>query len=841
MKFGLLALSAAVFSGANASIPNGAPRMGPKMSRKQPARKLDTKKVKLEQDFMRAMFADGSIMEAKRKHRENERKRKLMDKLMDVAIPRHLADNSNEYSFDDAYEWMNPVYQQMIQDGVFDLTARAFKYSGCAAIKAFDPEMAGRNGNPMVVDTYAVFRLCPEDSCNKYSLTGCGKNYGEYVVEMSTYLEFMLEFYEDHYGAFCDYCYPCDYVYQVQKRQTQGSCYEAISIAEYNQQQVAQQMAWEDYYQANYGDMAEFNKAKAAYEEAMEEQMNAAYQQKEVQSYGQTTSSSSYSSSNTNSSSTNNNGGNSNGYYANYMNYANGGNGNGNRKLEDSGSSSGGYFSKYMSYANGDGSSSSAQNNNAYSNAANNYASNGYGGNNNNQGSSAANVYGWLNSGQAGGQAYYNMMNVQQNVNGYGYYNENGEYIDICGGDGFTDSNGQTYKIDCDEYESKMMQCSDGSLCDPCEYQVDQSFNPCDEYVCKDYYTYCTDLYEPNYKTMYNENRKLNQYNYYAQNYDRYRMQNTNYNMQQYYGEDFNTNPYYYMNGGGGGGSNYNYQKATQESQQNGMYQFLTCTEYVNEYGQQFFVGPHCGSDHYTISLGVFADENCVDYLGETISMSKVLGYGYDEESFFHLPHECISCDGATQFADDENRYNEMYYGEGAYGEYVAAPNEEFDDVVAMCAALFERSAQCNIHMNNYEMMSKYMENIDAEFEQRYCNFIDNIVFGSYDESGEIKLKADTFDLGDWRNPEQYKKLRMPAGQAVGLALSILLVVALSSLAFITQRSLTSRGKSPWRPKRLSSSGPVERSESGVYLGRSHSGVSTSGHPAPSAANPPLI
>jgi len=214
--------------------------------------------------------------------------------------------------------------------------------------------------------------------------------------------------------------------------------------------------------------------------------------------------------------------------------------------------------------------------------------------------------------------------------------------------------------------------------------------------------------------------------------------------------------------------------------------------------------------------------------------LSKVLGYGYDEESFFHLPHECISCDGAQQFEEEEERYSEMYMGQGVYGDYIEAPNAEFDDVVAMCAALFERSAQCNIHMNNYDVMAKYMENLDVEFEQRYCNFVDNIVYGSYDESGEIKLRADSFDLSDWRNPEQYKKMKMPAGQAVGLALSILLVVALSALAFVTQRSLTRRS-TPWKPKRLSKMdqdpSTTEREDAGIYMGQSRSGP----------VDPPLI
>jgi hypothetical protein len=151
------------------------------------------------------------------------------------------------------------------------------------------------------------------------------------------------------------------------------------------------------------------------------------------------------------------------------------------------------------------------------------------------------------------------------------------------------------------QYQSQMMQCSDGSLCDACEYQVDQTYLPCDSYVCGDYYTYCSDLYEPEYNQMY-------QWRAQAQN---------------------------------GGNQNNN-------NGQNELYQFLECSEYVNDYGQRYYVGPHCASDHYTISLGVFSDENCVNYIGETVSLSKVLGYGMDEEKFFHLPHDCISCDGAV-------------------------------------------------------------------------------------------------------------------------------------------------------------------------------------------------
>lgn len=273
-------------------------------------------KRRLEQSFFQAMHNDPKLQMAKRKQREQQRKRQLMDKLMEHAVPRELANNngnsnsnaySGEYTIEESYEWMNPVYQQMVEDGVFDLTARAFKYSGCAAIKSFDADRASENGNPMVVDTYAVFRLCPEDSCNKYSLTGCGKNYGEYVVSVKTYLEFMLEFYEDHYGAYCEYCYPCDYDYQVEKKNYQGNCYEQQNIQEYQYKQQTQQQAWQDYYEQNYGDMSQYND-QAQQQQQAQNQYNNGY------GYNQ---------------------GNANAYSYNNVGNYNGG----NRKLDDSSSS----------------------------------------------------------------------------------------------------------------------------------------------------------------------------------------------------------------------------------------------------------------------------------------------------------------------------------------------------------------------------------------------------------------------------------------------------------------------------------------------------------------------
>jgi hypothetical protein len=160
--------------------------------------------------------------------------------------------------------------------------------------------------------------------------------------------------------------------------------------------------------------------------------------------------------------------------------------------------------------------------------------------------------------------------------------------------------------------------------------------------------------------------------------------------------------------------------------------------------------------------------------------------------------------------------------GDGRYGDYVTAPETDQEGVVAVCRALYEGSAQCNMNMNNFESISQYMSDYELAVEQRTCSFIENIIYGAYDESGDILLKPESFDFADWQNPQQYKKLRMPADQAVFLSLSIIAFIATAAAAVFTHRSMT-RTSSPWRPKRMSSE-ELKRQPSGIGMARSRSG-----------------
>ena len=486
----------------------------------------------LNKEFMHAMHSNPRLSEAREKNRARKI-RNLHAELIKSSRKLTYSDYEQQaYSGQQAYYNQQQQYQQdgqtdqyQYQEGQaytdtgtwdgqywnfsstefpFDLSSRAFKYSGCAAIKTYNEERAYETGNPMIVDTYAVFRLCPADKCNKYSITGCGKNYGEYAVQMKTYLSYILGFYGGLYQDYCEYCEPCDYEYQALEKTTLQQCYATYQQQNYESAQQVQQQAWEDYYNSNNGDMSGWNVyTQGSYGGDSNFQSYNQY-------YNQARS-----------------------YNGNYNNYN--GNNYGNRKLDQ-----GGYFD-----GNGNWVDDSNYNSNYY---ANNYNNANYNNGNYNQAQSGG--YDTANGYWGGDGVWYQYKNQGNN-----------------GNNGNNDDQGMEY-----------LECMDGSICDSCQYFQEQEFLFCDDYTCGDYYTYCSDLYG--------------------------------------------------------------------ESQQGfDASDYLECTEYENKYGITYYIGPHCGSDHYTISLGVFSDENCLDYIGDDISLASVLGFQYNDD---WLPKECISCDGAV-------------------------------------------------------------------------------------------------------------------------------------------------------------------------------------------------
>lgn len=119
----------------------------------------------------------------------------------------------------------------------------AITYHRCAAVQQFDDDVAAQEDTTSVFATknFAIFRICPVDSCDEeggeqqdegeeeqqeegeedtvYSAStgarglGCSSNYGEYMIELEDYLQVMAEHQEAIAQQYCAYCE--DYMYNV--------------------------------------------------------------------------------------------------------------------------------------------------------------------------------------------------------------------------------------------------------------------------------------------------------------------------------------------------------------------------------------------------------------------------------------------------------------------------------------------------------------------------------------------------------------------------------------------------------------------------------------------------
>jgi hypothetical protein len=522
----------------------------------------------------------------------------------------------------------------------FDMTSKAFKYAGCASIKSFDEEFAQESDskNPLSMQTYVTFRLCPENSCNKYNLMGCSKNYGEYVVELETYLEAIMEYYSQRYEEYCEYCLTCDSEVQVEASEMLQQCY---------------------------------------FEKTMEEM-----------------------STNNDDNNSNSNSNNYNNNYNNYDSAYNGGNGFQNYQT------SGGNRQLVYNYNNNNDDGSNTEES-SYN-----------GGNGNNYGASK----------------YY----TQSMYDGKGYW-VNGEFQEGYWKDGLFyqyDQNVLNTIENCQKNKNEgNYQDYDCNNLNDCDEQNQMDYPPCDDDVCGDYYTYCTEL---------NGNMR---------------------NQSVYNNTDFL---------GCAPIESYSFMEEADTDDPN---------DYKEGEGIMFYIGPHCGNNGYSLTLGVFSDENCNNYIGDQVSVSQVLGFRFDDnDEIFQLPEECLSCDGMedtlkynqenydaqgqTRYDDDymaskqmgyysneENGGQENYYGYnpdyqynanyqynpnkyyvndngeayedddtssnqrwrkyGSDGSYystvVKAPDTDEDGVVAMCSTLYKESAQCNKNLKSYKTYSQFM------------------------------------------------------------------------------------------------------------------------------------
>jgi hypothetical protein len=87
-----------------------------------------------------------------------------------------------------------------------DLTAYSLKFEQCQFVKTYSDDLADDEDSTTVLATqrFVIFRLCPEGYCS-----ACNYNYGEYVIDLETYLQSTVQYQQELQEEMCNACEEC--------------------------------------------------------------------------------------------------------------------------------------------------------------------------------------------------------------------------------------------------------------------------------------------------------------------------------------------------------------------------------------------------------------------------------------------------------------------------------------------------------------------------------------------------------------------------------------------------------------------------------------------------------
>lgn len=294
--------------------------------------------------------------------------------------------------------------------------------------------------------------------------------------------------------------------------------------------------------------------------------------------------------------------------------------------------------------------------------------------------------------------------------------------------------------------------------------------------------------------------------------------------------------------------------------------QYFTCTQVQRNNGNVAYLAPHCGEDGFTVTLGVFSDAYCADYIGYGVDVNNYVDFSYaadpndplrsyynsangpvlDQLQWSNEHNVCIDCDlGALLYAGEIESANAQ---QSYYNNYNNQNNENRDnyqykrtgEVTDICQTLYQYAARCDKHYRSYSSrtaQSKY-QNLMA-MEDLSCDFIESIAIDNYNENGGIALGNDgnymrESSSGLASSDNMYVQnagkaiARVTPLQIFGILASIAACCCLAAWSMSLNKSLAKGA--PWRPRRGLNSGAqpqeVARADSGIVMGRSQSHAS---------------
>ncbi|KAL7552786.1 hypothetical protein ACHAWF_016051, partial [Thalassiosira exigua] len=283
--------------------------------------------------------------------------------------------------------------------------------------------------------------------------------------------------------------------------------------------------------------------------------------------------------------------------------------------------------------------------------------------------------------------------------------------------------------------------------------------------------------------------------------------------------------------------------------------EYFECTEVESANGRVAYAGPHCSQDGFAVTIGLYADQYCNEYIGNGANIAKFIGEEIDLEEdaikpwynsmngaldilkYSNEDDVCIPCrkgDMPYEGTEYEAQNDDQQEAQMNYGE------EEINEI---CENLYMVSARCNKNFRSYNTKSKQAKYAAAVSQDDLtCDFIDSVAMGNYDEMGLLNV-TDNYLVEsnpDWLKDNIYAQeygryaAQVTPLQVVGLLVSLVACLALAAWSFSLRESALKTG--PWRPRQgfggrsaatnTANAGDMDRQNSGIVMGRSQSNVS---------------
>mmetsp|Transcript_14683 Transcript_14683/g.25875 ORF Transcript_14683/g.25875 Transcript_14683/m.25875 type:complete len:640 (-) Transcript_14683:208-2127(-) len=278
--------------------------------------------------------------------------------------------------------------------------------------------------------------------------------------------------------------------------------------------------------------------------------------------------------------------------------------------------------------------------------------------------------------------------------------------------------------------------------------------------------------------------------------------------------------------------------------------EYFECTKTESNNGQVAYIAPHCAKDGFSVTLGVYSDEYCNEYIGDGVDISNFIGEEIDVEEDA-LKTWYNSANGALdilEYSNDANVCIPCRKGDNPYEEsdYVVNDDDQMNinydetEINEICENLYEVSARCDKNFRSYTTKSKQAKFAEAiAQEDLTCDFIDSIVMGNYNENGFVNL-GDNYNVESqpgWLKDNMYAQeyghyiTEVTPLQIFGLLASLVACGILAVWSMTLHKSVSKRG--PWRPKRglnriaePSNAADIDRQSSGIVMGRSQTDAS---------------